>query len=96
MSNTNTSTKLNPNQKFADALQSLKEIQDKQMIAIYTDTFKTVKHRQLLLKYGFIKEVSKGWYIASDPLEKEGETTSWYSAYWDFVAAFLNHKYGKE
>jgi hypothetical protein len=87
---------MKPNQKLAEALQLLKEIQDKQIIAIYTDTFKTVKHRQLLLKYGFIKEVSKGWYIASDPLEKEGETTSWYSAYWDFVAAFLNHKYGKE
>jgi fido (protein-threonine AMPylation protein) len=96
MPKTNTSPRLKPNQKLADALQLLKEIQDKQMIAIHTDRFKTVKHRQLLLKYGFIKEVSKGWYIASDPLEKEGETTSWYSAYWDFVAAFLNHKYGKE
>ncbi len=87
---------MKPNQKLADALQTLKEIQDKQIVAIYTDHFKTIKHRQLLLKYGFIREVSKGWYIASDPLEKDGETTSWYSAYWDFVAAFLDHKYGKE
>lgn len=87
---------MKPNQKLADALQTLKEIQVKQIVAIYTDNFKTVKHRQLLLKYGFIREVSKGWYIASDPMEKEGETTSWYSAYWDFAAAFLNHKYGKE
>ena len=46
---------MKPNQKLADALQLLKEIQDKQIVAIYTDTFKTVKHRQLLLKYGFIK-----------------------------------------
>jgi hypothetical protein len=87
---------MKPHQKLADALQTLKEIQDKQIVAIYTDHFKTIKHRQLLLKYGFIREVSKGWYIASDPLEKDGETTAWYSAYWDFVAAFLNHKYGKE
>jgi hypothetical protein len=40
MLKTNTSPKLKPNQKLADALQSLKEIQDKQMIAIFTDTFK--------------------------------------------------------
>ena len=58
MPKTNTSPKLKPNQKLADALQLLKDIQDKQMIAIHTDRFKTVKHRQLLLKYGFIKEVS--------------------------------------
>ena len=85
---------MKPNQKLADALESLKEIQDKNIIAIYTENFKTIKHRQLLLKYGFIREVSKGWYIASNPSETEGETTSWYSAYWDFVAAFLDHKYG--
>ena len=87
---------MKPNQKLADALESLKEIQDKNIIAIYTENFKTIKHRQLLLKYGFIREVSKGWYIASNPSETEGETTSWYSAYWDFVAAFLDHKYGNE
>jgi hypothetical protein len=40
--------------------------------------------------------VSKDGYIASDSLEKDGETTSWYSTYWDFVAAFLEHKFGKE
>jgi len=54
---------MKPNQKLADALESLKEIQDNNVIAIYTENFKTVKHRQLLLKYGFIREVSKGWYI---------------------------------
>ena len=85
---------MKPNQKLADALESLKEIQDKNVTAIYTNNFKTIKHRQLLLKYGFIREVSKGLYIASNPSETEGETTSWYSAYWDFVAAFLDHKYG--
>jgi hypothetical protein len=34
---------MKPNQKLADALESLKEIQDKNVIAIYTDNFKTVK-----------------------------------------------------
>ena len=84
---------MKPNLKLAEALISLKEIQDKKIVAIHTDNFKSLKHRQLLMKYGFIKEVSKGWYITADPIEKEGETTSWYSAYWDFVAEFLNYKY---
>jgi hypothetical protein len=26
------------------------------------------------LKNGFIREVTKGWYIPTDPAEKEGET----------------------
>ena len=87
---------MKPNEKLAAALKSLKEIQDKKIVAIHTENIKSIKHRQLLIKYGFIREVSKGWYIAADPSENEGETTSWYSAYWDFVSTFLFHKYGED
>ena len=72
----------------------LKNLQDQGIVGIHATQVPNAKHRLLLKKYGFIREVSKGWYIATDPTEKEGETTAWYSAYWDFVAAFLNYKYG--
>src|SRR5690606_31017447 len=55
-----------------------------------------VKYRQLLVKNGFIREVTKGWYIATDPNEKGGETTSWYSSYWEFIVGFLQRKYGDD
>ncbi|UUC46583.1 Fic family protein [Flavobacterium cerinum] len=85
-----------PKERFIEALTFLKDIQDKGIVGIHTDTIPNTKYRQLLLKKGFIKEVTKGWYIATDPNEREGETTSWYSSYWDFIVQFLNRKYGND
>ncbi|MDY0088795.1 MAG: Fic family protein [Flavobacteriaceae bacterium] len=84
-----------PRERFVEALTFLKELQDKGVVGIYTDDMPNAKYRQLLVKNGFIREVTKGWYIATNPNEKEGETTSWYSSYWDFIVRFLNHKYGE-
>src|SRR5690606_24381961 len=74
--------------------KQLKQLQDRNVIAIHTEDL-LPKSRQLLLKNGFIMEVSKGWYIPTNPEAKPGETTSWYSSYWDFISRFLNHKYGE-
>ncbi len=83
-----------PRERFVEALTFLKELQDKGVVGIYTDDLPNAKHRQLLVKNGFIREVTKGWYVATDPNERDGETTAWYSSYWDFITRFLNHKYG--
>jgi hypothetical protein len=82
-----------PRERFAEALTFLKGIQDKGIVGIYTENLPNAKHRQLLIKKGFILEVTKGWYIATDPNEKNGETTAWYISYWDFIAQFLGRKY---
>ncbi|MEO6175343.1 MAG: Fic family protein [Flavobacterium circumlabens] len=83
-----------PKERFIEALTFLKNLQENQVVGIYTDDMPNAKHRQLLVKNGFIREVAKGWYIATDPSEKEGETTAWFSSYWDFISQFLNRKYG--
>lgn len=83
-----------PRERFVEALTFLKDLQDKGVVGIHTDDMPNAKYRQLLVRNGFIREVTKGWYIAKDPNEKEGETTAWYSSYWDFMVRFLNHKYG--
>ncbi|WP_375587367.1 Fic family protein [Flagellimonas aurea] len=85
-----------PRERFAEALTFLKGLQDQDMVGIHTDDIPNVKHRQLLVKNGFLRKVSKGWYIATDPNEKDGETTAWYSSYWEFIARFLNRKYGDD
>src|SRR5690606_16911414 len=82
-----------PRERFVEALTFLKDLQDKGVVGIYTDDLPNAKYRQLLVKNGFIREVTKGWYIDKDPNEKEGETTAWYSSYWDFIVRFLDHKY---
>lgn len=84
-----------PRERFVDALKFLQELQERGVVGIHTDDLPNRKYREILLKNGFIKEVTKGWYIAVNPEERDGETTSWYSSYWDFIAVFLERKYGE-
>lgn len=85
-----------PQERFAEALKILKGLQDKGEVAIHTDEIPSRAHRELLIRQGFLKEVTKGWYIAANPAEKPGQTTSWYSSYWEFCAKFLENKYGND
>ncbi|MBS1667540.1 Fic family protein [Chitinophaga defluvii] len=85
-----------PRERLVESLKFLKELQDNGVVGIHTDEIPNRKYREILLKNGFIREVTKGWYIPTDPAEKAGETTSWYSSYWEFVAKFLNYKFGEE
>jgi len=85
-----------PRERFVEALKILKEFQDKDVVAIHTSEIPKNSVRALLVKKGFLKEVTKGWYILSDPGEHPGDTTSWYTSYWDFCAKFLKYKFGKE
>ncbi|CAD0007116.1 Fic family protein [Flavobacterium salmonis] len=83
-----------PRERFVEALKFLQELQEKGTIGIHTNDIPNRRYREILLKNGFIKEVTKGWYIAANPDERDGETTSWYSSYWEFTAAYLERKYG--
>lgn len=82
-----------PQEKFIEALKFLKTLQDKGITGIYTDEIPSRAYREILIKNGFLKEVTKGWYIPADPAEKDGESTSWYTAFWEFCIKFLNHKF---
>lgn len=83
-----------PRERFVEALKFLQELQKKGIVGIHTDDMPNRKYREILSKNGFIREVAKGWYIITSPEEKDGETTAWYSSYWNFVAVFLERKYG--
>jgi hypothetical protein len=85
-----------PNQLLAESLSHLKSITDaKGLVSIKTADLGRV-HRERLLKTGFIKEVTKGWYITSNPEERPGDSTSWYISFWRFCAEYLQEKYGKD
>jgi hypothetical protein len=81
-----------PNEKLAGSLEELKLLQEKGIKAIKSTMLSRV-HKDRLIKNGYIKEVTKGWYISSSPNEKTGETGSWYMAYWEFCAEYLNATY---
>lgn len=46
-----------------------------------------------LKRLGFLKSIIRGWYHLSSPSEKEGETTSWYACYYEFLAKYLKERY---
>ncbi len=82
-----------PQEKLAQALESLKNLQDKGFVAIRTSELSRT-YRERLVEHGFIREVVKGWYIAVPPNEREGDSTSWYASYWRFCARYLAERYG--
>jgi fido (protein-threonine AMPylation protein) len=80
-------------EKLAVSLTILRDIQEKQhIVAIKTSEINRT-HRERLSKNGFLKEVAKGWYIAANPNEGVGDSTSWYTSYWQFCSRYLSDKY---
>lgn len=83
-----------PSEKLAESLQALKKLQDRGVVAIRSGDL-TRTHRERLIKGGFLHEVMKGWYIPARHDQSAGESTAWYTSFWDFCAAYLNHRFGK-
>jgi hypothetical protein len=84
-----------PAEKLAEGLEILHSLQEQGIVAIKSTEIARPS-RERLVKAGFIKEVTKGWYTPSRPDEKPGDSTSWYSSYWDFCSRFLHEKYGDD
>ena len=82
-----------PGVKLAESLEKLKIIQDQELVAIKASDLTRV-HRERLVKNGFIREVIKGWYIAVPHDEQKGDSTSWFSSFWEFCARYLEDRYG--
>ncbi|RUO40146.1 cell filamentation protein Fic [Aliidiomarina taiwanensis] len=79
-------------QKLADSLEQLQQLQESGVVAIQSKELSRV-HRERLLKHGFIREVIRGWYIPTMPDEKPGDSTSWYTSFWDFCGAYLSERF---
>ena len=82
-------------EKLAKALESLKRLQEDGRAAIRSADLKR-SEREILLKNGFIRMVIKGWYISSRPDERPGDTTPWYSAFWEFSADYAHDRFGDQ
>lgn len=82
-----------PAEKLAASLEALEALQAERRVAIRSANLSRT-HRQRLTEAGFLKEVMKGWYIASRPDETAGESTAWYTSYWGFCAQYLSERFG--
>ncbi len=78
-------------EKLAQSLSQLKQLQDKGAVALQSKMLER-GDRERLTKHGFIREVMRGWYIPSSPDQKKGDSTAWYTSFWDFCADYLNER----
>jgi len=84
-----------PSEKLAASLEKLKELQDAGNIAIKANDLTRV-HRERLVTNGFIREVIKGWYIATPHDKQQGDSTSWFTSFWEFCSRYLEDRYGED
>jgi len=82
-----------PHEKLAESLEALRALQDRGVVAVRSGDL-TRRHRERLVKNGFLQEVMKGWYIPGRPDEATGESTAWYASFWGFCAAYLKERFG--
>lgn len=82
-----------PQEKLAESLEKLRELQDENGIAAIRSKELSQTHRERLLRNGFIRRVMKGWYIPTDPGEGPGNSTSWYASFWGFCAEYLVNRF---
>jgi hypothetical protein len=52
--------------------------------------------RELLTGRDYLQEICKGWYLLSRPIDKEGESTAWYGAFWDFLSVYLEDRFSTD
>ena len=83
-----------PREKLVSSLEKLKNLQKNDSVIRTKDLSRT--HRERLITHGFIREVIKGWYIATSPKEVKGDSTSWFGSFWDFCKSYLNERFSDD
>ena len=76
-------------------MEELAALQSKGTVAIRAKSISR-KHRERLVKAGFLKEVMKGRYIPSRPDENPSESTAWYTSFWGLCAQYLSDRLGDD
>ena len=82
-----------PSEKLAQSLELLRALQDKNGNAIIKADELSRTHKGRLLANGYIQEVIKGWFITSKPENLKGDTTFWYTSFWDFANVYLTSRF---
>ena len=84
-----------PGEKLAESLEKLRVLQANGIVGIKAGDLSRV-HRERLIVHGFIREVLKGWYIATPHEERAGDSTTWYISFWGFCSRYLEDRYGED
>ncbi len=81
-------------EKLGTSLEILKKLIGNSKRAIFKSKEFSRVHRERLVKAGFLIEIKKGWLLLADPAKKAGDSTLWYSHYWNFLSLYLKERFG--
>ena len=62
---------------------------------VFRTTELTRVHRERLVANGFLRRAAKGWLISASPAALPGDSTPWYSVFWEFCARYCERRFGK-
>ncbi len=82
-----------PNEKLAASLARLRQLQNDGKRVFQSKALGRV-HRERLIKNGFLQEVIRGWLISTGPDVEDGDTTPWYSSFWEFCSRYCDARFG--
>ena len=86
---------LAPNEKLAASLAVLEGLQQGGRRIFKTSEISRY-HRERLHRQGFLQPVMKGWWMSSSPGALSGDTTPWYSSFWEFCARYCTDRFGEK
>lgn len=78
---------------LSNSLTALKKVQDMSHSKIIQTKDLSVIHLKRLVENHFLEPIIKGWYMISNPLDGVGDTTMWYTSYWQFIAKYADFRY---
>jgi hypothetical protein len=82
-----------PNEKLAASLAVLHDLQKEGQHIFRAGELSRV-HRDRLVKSGFLQPIIKGWLMSASPGARGGDSTAWFASFWEFCAAYCNHRFG--
>ena len=80
-------------ERLAGSLEVLERLQ-RDGRRVFRTTELTRVHRERLLTNGFLQRATNGWLISANPGALPGDSTPWYSAFWEFCARYCERRFG--
>ena len=84
-----------PNEKLAHSLTSLRRLQEGGR-GVYRSTEFSREDRERLVRHGWLMPIVKGWLMASEPSDREHDSTPWHTAFWEFCSRYCTHRFDSQ
>jgi len=87
--------KMEGKQTLGRALSRVRKIADQNGVEVIRSAQISRTDRELLIRFHWLQEIIKGWYLLTRPDIASGDSSHWYASFWDFLGIYLNHRFGK-